>query len=226
MEKKNPGEVVPQSLDVDAPQTEHTVAEGINPRRSPARATGPRTEAGKRRSSQNSRGKGIFVDAGLIEGESSVQFHSLRRRFKNDESLEELERSLREIAATIFWRHARLLRADGAEISKAMQVAEACESLAANFDHWNLSKGEPLRDREKPLAESPKTLRKNQPFLLPPTEVLDRHMRYERFLLRQLAHIVTLTEQLRRMRSKGHAAPHRAPRRLPNGSGRPARGRK
>ncbi len=80
-------------------------------------ATGPRTELGKRRSSQNALKSGIFSQATLLKDEPRAEYQSLLGGLW--ESLQpegKLEELLVEKLATISWRYRRLLLAEAAEI--------------------------------------------------------------------------------------------------------------
>ncbi len=86
------------------------------------KATGPRTERGKQIASRNALKHGIFAAAVLPQLESHGGYKALVRRlqdyFQPEGSMEQL---LVEKLATIFWRHHRLLAAEGAEIQKAVE---------------------------------------------------------------------------------------------------------
>ena len=206
MKDKNGG-VDKSAQGFDPPPTKPKAAEVDSENSSRKRATGPRTEAGKKRSRNNSIRHGIFaIKALLIDGESSAQFHSLLQRFGDDESLEGLERALRELAATILWRQARLLRADATEIKRAKQFAGVSEPPSFKLDDSSSSVAEPLRDQQKhynPAPVSTKTLPETQSVVMPAGEILDRHMRYGRHLMCELDNVVTLIERIRRIRSDG-----------------------
>jgi hypothetical protein len=90
-----------------------------------AAATGPRTEHGKRTSSQNAVKFGIFSRATLLKGESRSDYQSLleglREALHPEGRLEEL---LVEKLASISWRYNRFLVAEGAEIRKGIEFPE------------------------------------------------------------------------------------------------------
>lgn len=92
--------------------------------------TGPRTEQGKKTSSQNAVRSGIFSRATLLKGESHSEYESLFEglceSLKPEGRLEEL---LVEKLATNAWRYQRLLVADGAEIRKRSDVASDINQL-------------------------------------------------------------------------------------------------
>jgi hypothetical protein len=81
------------------------------------RATGPRTEQGRKRSSRNAIAHGIFSLVVILPGESERLYKKLLRGFV--ESLQPeggLEMHLVEKLAQLAWRHRRLLIVEGAEI--------------------------------------------------------------------------------------------------------------
>jgi hypothetical protein len=100
---------------VDGP-SEHTNG---RPEIAPARATGPRTEPGRERSSRNAIKHGIFSEAIFLKGESRAEFNSLRTELweavRPSGRLEEL---LADKLASISWRYRRLLLAETGEIRK------------------------------------------------------------------------------------------------------------
>src|SRR6266852_6192159 len=73
------------------------------------RATGPRTELGKQRSSQNAIKHGIFSEVTVLKGESRAKYQALLGGLWETFLPEGLEEILVEKLATILWRHRRLL---------------------------------------------------------------------------------------------------------------------
>jgi hypothetical protein len=89
------------------------------------RSTGPRTEPGKKRSSQNALKAGIFSRVILLKGESRSEYQSLLEGlWKSLQPEGKLEQVLVEKLATTLWRHQRLLIAEGAEIRKNSEFPE------------------------------------------------------------------------------------------------------
>ncbi len=89
-------------------------------------ATGPRTEPGKKRASQNAIKSGILSKVILLKDESRAQYLSLleglQESLKPEGMLEEL---LVEKLATTSWRYRRLLIAEAAEIRKNSEFPNA-----------------------------------------------------------------------------------------------------
>jgi len=79
-------------------------------------STGPRSEAGKQRSSQNAIKSGIFSRATLLKGESRADYQFLLEGlWEARQPKGRLEELLVEKLASILWRYQRLLKAEGAE---------------------------------------------------------------------------------------------------------------
>jgi len=90
-----------------------------------SKASGPRTEQGKQRASQNATKHGIFSKVIVLKNESRTEYGRLVARLW--ESLQPegaLEELLVEKIATITWRKRRLLLAESAEIRKNMEFVE------------------------------------------------------------------------------------------------------
>ena len=86
------------------------------------KATGPRTELGKKRSSQNALKSGIFSKATLLKGESGSEYQSLLEGlWKTWQPVGKLEEILVEKLASTIWRYRRLLVAEGAEIRSSTE---------------------------------------------------------------------------------------------------------
>jgi hypothetical protein len=86
------------------------------------RATGPRTEQGRKRSSRNAIAHGIFSHVVILPGESERLYKKLLRSFV--ESLQPeggLEMHLVEKLAQIAWRYRRLLIVEGTESQLGIQ---------------------------------------------------------------------------------------------------------
>jgi hypothetical protein len=97
--------------------TDQGSGSAIIPTRNVRRATGPRTELGKRTASRNATKYGIFSKVVLLKHESSADYRKLltglREALQPEGALEDL---LVETLATTAWRKRRLLLAEGAQI--------------------------------------------------------------------------------------------------------------
>jgi hypothetical protein len=87
--------------------------------------TGPRTELGKKRSSQNALKSGIFSRAALLKGESRSEYQTLLEDLRETCQPEgKVEEILVDKLASIIWRYRRLLLAEGAEIRRSTEFVE------------------------------------------------------------------------------------------------------
>ncbi len=90
------------------------------------KATGPRTEQGKQKSSRNATKHGVFSKVVVLKGESRVEYErvlgGLWEALQPEGALEEL---LVDKVATISWRQRRLLLAEGGEIQKNKEFVES-----------------------------------------------------------------------------------------------------
>ena len=109
------------------------------------RSTGPRTIAGKTRSSQNSSKHRIFSKVVLLKDEPRDEFESLLNGLRNDlQPIGTLETVLVDKLAALLWRQRRLLIAEGAEIRKGREFVEwdeerANEGAAARISSFTLN---------------------------------------------------------------------------------------
>ncbi|MGA7792675.1 MAG: hypothetical protein WCA19_06505 [Candidatus Acidiferrales bacterium] len=88
-------------------------------------ATGPRTESGKRRASQNATKWGIFSRATLLKDESREEYESLRAGlWKSKQPGNEFEEILLDKMVSNLWRQRRALISEVAEIRKNSEFAE------------------------------------------------------------------------------------------------------
>jgi hypothetical protein len=111
----------------DVPESQMRSAAGSQ-RGSPKvahRATGPRTAAGKRRSSRNAVKHGIFSKAILMDGESRRQYEALLEGFREQfQPVGAAEELLVQKLVIVSLRHRRLLIAENAEIRQRTQFME------------------------------------------------------------------------------------------------------
>ncbi len=105
------------------------------------RATGPRTSAGKKRSSRNALKSGIFSKAVLVGNESRSEYQSLLDGLREDlQPQGMLETMLVENLAAVIWRIRRSLRAESAVIDDAVGFNEV-DTLQAQFlEVWDRSR--------------------------------------------------------------------------------------
>jgi hypothetical protein len=109
-----------------------------------AKATGPRTLAGKEISKRNSLKHGIFSKVALLQNESRPEFDSLLSGLRNDfQSKGTLEEILVEKLATLFWRYRRLMIAETAEIQKETAFLEWENAEQQDMDTMETSHVDP-----------------------------------------------------------------------------------
>lgn len=93
------------------------------------KSTGPRTEEGKRKSSQNALKHGVLAKAILIEGECEQGFLNLCKAYEREYNPQTpTEHSLVNKAVTAQWRALRAASLEAAAITREMQLqAESTE---------------------------------------------------------------------------------------------------
>jgi hypothetical protein len=111
------------------------------------KATGPRTEQGKQRSSRNATKHGVFSKVIILKGESRAEYGELLTGLLEDlQPKGALEEILVDKLATHIWRQRRLLLAESAEIQKNKEFVESdqrdrereeAERIARSSDPWN-----------------------------------------------------------------------------------------
>ena len=102
----------------------------INQRRS----TGPRTEEGKQRSSQNALKHGLFAKFALLPGESREQFDALHDGLKeNHKPRTATEECIVYRMAVIQWKLIRIDHLEGQAMQKAAETGELDGKVLANF---------------------------------------------------------------------------------------------
>lgn len=133
----NPPKVVADSTAANCdPSRNVPRSEGLSA--APHGATGPRTSAGKNRSSRNALKIGIFSKALLVKGESRAGYASLLNGLREDlQPQGTLESMLVENLAAITWRKRRLVQAETAEIEKATRSKLIDSIQAQQLEVWD-----------------------------------------------------------------------------------------
>jgi len=165
-------------------------------RQNALKSTGPRTENGKKTVAKNAVKHGFFSKFLLIShpdgNEDPIEYQNfnagIREHYQPFDFLEEL--FVDKIAAWS-WRLRRLLRYETGQISLALSE-HAHEKL--------LSAGDP-EELEFSELSSPDIDAITDHLLLPPKEELDKQMRYEAMLNKQLNHSIAELERLQRRRN-------------------------
>ncbi len=160
-------------------------------RRNAQRSTGPRTTEGKNRSRRNAVKHGILASALLItEGEGAedpAEFDELLGGLRRDLApVGTLEEMLVEKVAVCWWRQKRALRCEAGLVSRAFSP-------------------DPCRQLEDSLGFGPSPELKDH-LSFPLDADLDRILRYETTIQRQVVYAINQLERLQRAR-KGENVP-------------------
>src|SRR5579863_1134951 len=98
------------------------------------KSTGPITEEGKARSSQNALKHGLFAKRILMEGESQEEFDRHYNQFKEDfKPVGAAEQDLVLLLATTTWRRQRLPGIEAAAMDNAVAAGETEFKFLATF---------------------------------------------------------------------------------------------
>ena len=98
------------------------------------KSTGPRTEEGKARSSQNALKHGLFAKTILIQGESQEEFDRHYNQFKGDyKPVGATEEDLVLLLATTSWRRRRLPGLEAATMDNAIAAGQTEFKFLATF---------------------------------------------------------------------------------------------
>src|SRR5438876_1899342 len=170
-------------------------------RRNASKSTGPR-QAGKRMVAKNALKHGFFSKCLLIphpDGkEDPTEYQNLYAALRvHYQPLDFLEELWVEKIAVWSWRLRRLLRCESGQIARALAEHnhEIKQSSAAES-------GEP----ELSALSSPELDAITDHLFVPPKEELDKLLRYEAMINKQLNHAIAELEQLQR-RSNGESVP-------------------
>lgn len=160
-------------------------------RRNAQRSTGPRTEAGKDRSRRNAFKHGILASALLNTGsEDAAAFDEFLIALQRDLApVGILEETLVERIAICHWRHRRALLCEGGLV-KRRRIVEFDPVL------WDALKCIPSSPDEYESFEDH--------YSLPDAPDLDRILRYETAIHRQLVYAINQLERLQRARQGEH----------------------
>ena len=161
-----------------------------------SKSTGARTEIGKRTVAKNAVKHGFFSKYALIlrhdadEDPSEYQklFAALREHYQPFDFLEEL---WVEKIAVWSWRLRRLLRCESGQIARALaEHSHGIKQSAAIKDELGL-----------PNFSKPEIDAITDHLFLPPKEELDKLLRYEAMINKQLNHAIAELERLQRRRN-------------------------
>lgn len=187
-------------LAAETKATPHVSSRKIEANRKNSRlSTGPRTSIGKRRVSQNAVRHGFFSkflliqhpDGKEIQGEYEDFYNEVRKYYEPVGFLEEL---WAEKITVWSWRLRRLLRCESGQISRALAVHD--------YEIQN-SKAADLVDPESRSSSSPEINALTDHLFLPGKDELDKLLRYEAMINRQLNHAIAELERLQLRRKAG-----------------------
>lgn len=169
-------------------------------RRNSQKSTGPKTATGKKRVSRNAVRHGFFSKFLLIQhrdGKESQDeyddfYAGIRKHYQPVGWLEEL---WVEKIAVWSWRLRRLIRCESGQIDRA---------LAGHSYELQQSKADDLAEPESAPSSNPEMDAMTDHLFLPEKEELDKLLRYEAMINRQLNHAMAELERVQ-ARSKGEA---------------------
>jgi len=171
-------------------------------RRNSQKSTGPKTAAGKKRVSRNAVRHGFFSKFLLIQhrdgNESQDEYNDfytdVRKHYQPVGWLEEIWVEKITVGS---WRLRRLIRCEAGQIDRA---------LTGHSYELQQSKVDDLADPGSASSRDPEMDALTDHFFLPDKEELDRLLRYEAMVNRQLNHAMGELERVQ-TRRKGEATP-------------------
>jgi len=166
-------------------------------RRNALKSTGPRTTNGKRRVARNAIRHGFFSKWLLVQHQDGKESQSEYDDFyadirKHYQPVGWLEVLWAEKIAVWSWRLRRLIRCESGQIARA---------LAEHSYELGQSKADGLAEPESVLSSSPEIDAMTDHLFLPEKEELDRLLRYEAMINKQLNHAIAEVERLQRRRN-------------------------
>ena len=171
-------------------------------RRNALKSTGPRTKNGKRRVARNAVRHGFFSKWLLVQHQDGKESQSEYDDFyadirKHYQPVGWLEVLWAEKIAVWSWRLRRLIRCESGQIARA---------LAEHSYELGQSKAEGPAEPESVLSSSPEIDAMTDHLFLPEKEELDKLLRYEAMINRQLNHAIAELERVQARRKEGLTA--------------------
>jgi len=171
-------------------------------RRNALKSTGPRTTNGKRRVARNAVRHGFFSKWLLVQHQDGKESQSEYDDFyadirKHYQPVGWLEALWAEKIAVWSWRLRRLIRCESGQIARA---------LAEHSYELEQSKADGLAEPESVLSSSPEIDAMTDHLFLPEKEELDKLLRYEAMINRQLNHAIAELERVQARRKEGLTA--------------------
>jgi hypothetical protein len=168
-----------------------------NPRNS-RKSTGPKTAAGKKRVSRNAIKHGFYSKYLLVGSEDRAEYDDLYADVrKHYQPLGWLEELWVEKIAVCSWRLRRLVRCESGQIARA---------LAGHSYELQQSKADDLAEPASAPSSNPEMDALTDHLFLPEKEELDKLLRYEAMITRQLNHAIAELERIQ-ARRKGDISP-------------------
>ncbi|MBI4481220.1 MAG: hypothetical protein HY651_14490 [Acidobacteria bacterium] len=170
------------------------------------RSTGPRTPQGKNAVRWNALKHGllakeIVIPAGAAR-ENAADFHRLLAQLRYHLAPAGiLEEVLVEKVAVCYWRLRRVLRAEAGQIQKGLDDAPAARMRELQVQELLGQPSNTIEAEEKGWMESERACR-----ALPSSEVVEKILRYETTIERQLYRALHQLERIQRRR-RGEAVP-------------------
>ena len=171
-------------------------------RRNSGRSTGPTTARGKQTVSRNAVRHGFFSKFLLIQHPDGKENQSEYNDFyanvrKHYQSVGFLEELWTEKIAAWSWRLRRLIRCESGQIARA---------LAGHSYELQQSRADDLAEPESTPSRNPEMDALTDHLFLPEKEELDKLLRYEALITRQLNHAISELERLQERRKGGPTA--------------------
>ena len=171
-------------------------------RENSGRSTGPKTARGKQRVSRNAVRHGFFSKFLLIQHpdgkENQTEYNDFYAEVrKHYEPVGFLEELWTEKIAAWSWRLRRLIRCESGQIAKA---------LVEHSHNIHRSREGNFTDPESQSSSSPEMDSLTDHLFLPEKEELDKLLRYEAMITRQLNHAISELERLQARRKGGPTA--------------------
>jgi hypothetical protein len=171
-------------------------------RRNSQKSTGPKTAAGKKRVSRNAVRHGFFSKFLLIQHRDGKESQDEYDGFYDDvckyyQPVGWLEEVWAEKIAVWSWRLRRLIRCEAGQVDRA---------LAGHSYELQQSKADDLADPDSASSRDPEMDALTDHLFLPEKEELDKLLRYEAMINRQLNHAMGELERVQ-TRRKGEATP-------------------
>jgi hypothetical protein len=148
------------SLDAELPHAKASSGTVVRPPSERRRSTGPKTVAGKQRSSRNALKSGIFSKALLVKGESRAEYESILSGLREElQPQGTLESATVEEICWVLWCKRRLRSAEHAEITYAAGFKRDDLRQAEYIEAWDQMQAGELAGGLLRLSSNPMLIR-------------------------------------------------------------------